>query len=224
MTDSNCAIWLYGSRARGNSDQRSDTDVLVVSDHLLPSIERLRDCGVREPDSASYYTWNELSSMAAYGSLFLQHLRLEGCPLHEDPTCSARMASILSHMPQYKLAARDIRGFRAVLGDVVEASQCKNTIVYELSVLGTVIRHCAILGCWFLNTPTFGRIEPVASLVGACELPSVISAEFPDLYDYRLYVDGRITLPRRNMPDCSEWSARASKVILSVESICERTA
>lgn len=216
-----CAIWLYGSHARGDADADSDVDLFVASDEDIPGHNIEAEAGpLASRGSVSRYSWFEVQGMAAYGSLFLQHLRLEGRPLYESYDQRGRLAAILSMMGGYRLADRDLRGFRAVLEDVAGSLGSGGPEIFELSVLGTVLRHASILGCWLLRRPAFGRTEPVARLVASTGLASTISIGFPDLYCFRLFVDGR--LPRGMLPPLPEpvwWLRRAREVAACVEAL-----
>src|SRR5262245_46459624 len=75
MNEADFAVWLYGSVARGDADELSDTDVLLISDasdHPIPAVQAVAEASV------SHYTWGQITSLAEVGSLFLHHLRLEG--------------------------------------------------------------------------------------------------------------------------------------------------
>ena len=90
---------------------------------------------------------------------------------------------------------------------------------YELSVLATVIRHSSILGCWLLNRPSFGRLEPVSCFISSQNIESVVGGEFPILYDYRLYADGRVERECLQEISVSGWQKGASDVVESVEEL-----
>ena len=98
-------MWLYGSHARGQVDPLSDQDVLVVSDvaiefECLQSISPITLHGA----SVSRYTWKEIKGMAAYGSLFLQHLRLEAVPLYESTGSEGFLRSLLDNLGEGRLS------------------------------------------------------------------------------------------------------------------------
>ena len=193
MTPRRLAVWLYGSHARGNWDRQSDVDVLVVGSPgtNVGEVQSLIPTSLR-PASFSQYSWEEISGMASYGSLFLQHLRLEAYPLFESPSCQGTLASILLDLGRYEYVDRDIAAFRVVIEDVSYALREKETEIYELSTLATVMRHCSILGCWLQETPHFGRTVPVDTFVTTLGQDPSTAIEFPDLYKYRLYIDGRL--------------------------------
>ena len=189
------AIWVYGSSARGDGDDLSDLDVLVVGpmrSSIVTMISRMTS-GDRYP-SISSYSWREIRVMAGYGSLFLHHLRLEAYPLHEDDACRGRLRQTLVEMGRYTRASKDVSAFRAVLHDVEKSLIVGDLVVFELSVLATVIRHASILGCWLLGEPRFGRIQPVEWFSSAADVLDHREFEkFPELYAYRLHFDERVS-------------------------------
>ena len=212
------AVWLYGSHARGQADPLSDQDVLVISD-VDTEFECLQsNCSITlNRTSLSRYTWKEIKGMAAYGSLFLQHLRLEAVPLYESTGSEGFLRSILDNLGDYALANRDVRGFEVVLDDIEESVAENDQDRYELAVLGTVIRHCSILGCWLLKKPSFARVEPVARLVSRCGLKEEIADEFDDLYCHRLYIDGRVGPAALRSIPAMAWLSRAREVVQTVK-------
>lgn len=214
------AVWLYGSHARGVVDSCSDLDILIATDALRPIEEIQGNVPVKLNNaSLTVYSWNEIKLMAEYGSLFLQHLRLEAVPLYESPSHRGVLRGLLGQMPDYKHARRDIRGFRVVLEDVAEALSAGGQKEYELAVLATVIRHSSILGCWLLNQPSFGRLEPVSCFIASQDIESVVGGEFPILYDYRLYADGRVERECLQQISANGWLKRARDVVESVEEL-----
>ncbi len=220
MSDTGYAIWLYGSHARGVTDADSDLDIFVTTSEMASS-KKIEDMASQAWPGASLsiYTWDEITRMAEYGSLFLQHLKLEAIPLHESPSHRGVLRRILDGLPDYSLAARDVDGFNVVLEDVGEALDHDGLETYELAVLGTVIRHSSILGCWLLNQPTFGRLEPVSRFVDLRGIECTVEREFPDLYSYRLYADGRVGKEYLNKVPAMRWLARARNIVASVEEL-----
>jgi hypothetical protein len=190
------AVWLYGSHARGDPDIESDLDVLVVSEADLGTLDIAELIRLGQVPSISKYSWSEIIGMASYGSLFLHHVKLEGRPIHEDPTSRGLLSSILGGLPPYQRASADLKAFKLAVGDARYSLSRDGSPVFESSVVATVLRHSAILGCYVGGFPAFGRAEPVFRVVSAWKLDPAIAAGFPDLYQFRLGADGRLALSR----------------------------
>ena len=220
MNTDSYIIWLYGSHARGLTDRFSDLDVLVVSDFKV-DIEELRSKVPFSLDAAavSQYRWGEVKQMAQYGSLFLHHIKLEGVSLFEPPHYAGKLWRILEGLGEYALVNRDIRGFQRVLEDVSESLNVGKWENYEMAVLGTLIRHSSILGCWLLTQPKFGRYEAVTEFVRLQEIEQSTADEFPDLYQYRLYMERGLEKPRRSEIRPHQWLTRAYEVIGSLSEL-----
>ena len=213
------SVWEYGSVARGDADRLSDFDVLVVGPETgeLGTVMKAAGLGFRRA-SISRYSWDEIVGMAGYGSLFLHHVRLEGRPLYENDACRGRLRIVLDELGEYTLARRDVQGFKTVLGDVAESLRYGGAKAFELSVLGTVIRHGSILGCWLLGNPTFGRLAPVESFAAAAGL-AVSTVDFERLYMYRLYCDGRLQRSTLRPVAAEVWLHWARRLVEGLEDI-----
>ncbi len=74
---------LFGSVCRGDSDQLSDRDILIVDDNV--DLLRSRRLQLQQEGwSVASYTWTKLQKIAAKGALFVQHLKLESQILHDE--------------------------------------------------------------------------------------------------------------------------------------------
>ncbi len=187
------SVWLYGSHARGDSDRLSDIDVFVAGAPHRGVVESLAFNG--QTPSVSQYTWEEVEAMAAYGSLFLRHLRLEGRPLLEGAGGTFRLVQLLERLPKYELFRRDIRAFHLTVGDVREAFRMGSTPEFEMAVLGTVLRHGSVLGCYLLGRPCFARTGAMEQAGRAVGFTSEDVKAFNTLYLFRLHEDGRCGAP-----------------------------
>jgi hypothetical protein len=193
-TSSDYVVWLYGSHARGDDDWLSDIDIFVAVDGNSAFKHPTIPADART--SVSRYTWTEVEAMAAYGSLFLHHLCSEGRSLAGTARGTARLEALFRNLPPYQLYHRDIRAFRAALADASEAGVRGSSPTFELSVLGTVVRHSSVLACYLLGTPSYGRREAIGVAsrgLGVGELAAV----FEELYSFRLHADGRCPPPER---------------------------
>lgn len=180
MTTTSTEVWLYGSTARGDTDDRSDVDVLVVGDPRFP----LTTVGLDASVIPSSYTWREIEHMAEYGSLFLHHIRLEGRPLVE--TTSRRLRGLLEALPRYVRANQELDSFERVVADVGASIDRDHSPAFELAVLATAARHAAILGCYLLGEPEFGRHRAFRRLLPQLGYTPACVMWFERLYDYRV--------------------------------------
>ena len=210
------ALWLYGSYARGQADDLSDCDVLAISDIPIQKETAAKLSGLSEtPLSISRYSWIELDSMAAYGSLFLQHLRLEGKCLYEGPGFEGRLAELLNRLGPYRRACFDLKCYRDCIGDVYDSLSQPSSALYEVSVLATVIRHASILGCFLLGVPDFGRFSPVINFVRIRRLDAKIVDFLHDIYPYKFLADGRAGTVKAPTKDIVVEGLKFSNILLN---------
>jgi hypothetical protein len=217
------ASWLYGSHARGDADELSDIDVLVISDFVDENIDLESVDPIFQRASVTRYTWIELEGMVECGSLFLRHLQMEGRPLIESPSVRGRLSAALARLGRYRLANRDVQGFTQVLNDVKNSLFCEGSVVFELATLGTVVRHASILGCAIAGQHCFSRLEPVRRISGLWATPGKWDSDFEFLYQYRLYADGRLSdPPPSSVALASQWCYRAGELVEQLQRrVCE---
>ena len=78
---------LFGSAARGDADEWSDLDLVIVAETSRPFLERYLDFvaiyDVRPRLDLLIYTPEEFEQMRAEGRPFIEHVLAEGVPVHE---------------------------------------------------------------------------------------------------------------------------------------------
>jgi len=209
-------MWVYGSAARGDADELSDIDLLVVADpderpDAPPSIAGT--AGV----SVSRYAWDEIESMIGYGSLFLHHLKQEGRPIVEqDPP---RLRRLLEQLPRYQRADQELDSFSQVVADVRDALSGDYSPQFELAVLATAARHSVILGCYLIGDPRFGRGEPFRVLLPRLGYTAGEISAFQRLYTYRLAENRAEIAPLDQRDDVMTWATRVATLIEQVKSL-----
>ena len=94
-------------------------------------------------------------------------------------------------------------------------------LIFDLSTLATIIRHCSILGCWLLRNPCSERIEPVKRILKQFNLNIFKIDEYVNLYKYKLYmnqqVDKRYIEGIRATP--KEWIEHTKTIVNTVKGI-----
>lgn len=197
-------MWLYGSVARGTYTAMSDLDLLVVPNlgpEERPEVAALiRGLPQVSRTSITVYSWQQLATMAAYGSLFLVHLGAEARILYGEGVGDG-LADVVAGMPQYSRAGHDLWGFMQALTDVEESLLGGGDPNYELGVVATVVRHCSILTTYLGGSPVFDRERSIANafaLVGQEEsVPMAL-----ELHKFRM-----ARLKRTNVGNASPESA-----------------
>src|SRR3954454_16889686 len=213
-------VWLYGSTARGDRDAASDVDILVAG-HELPDLTAIAG-SMPAQLSVSRYSWEELRHMAGYGSLFLHHVRLEGRPLVE--TREKRLDGLLRTLGPYTRAGKELDCFTRVVDDVERTLEEDHSVPFELSVLATAGRHAAILGCYALGQPDFGRTSPFRRLLPRLGYSGAAIQQFVDLYTFRRADDeDRPPELNRSTEDARAYAAAVRTLIGGVRALAGRT-
>jgi len=190
------AVLLYGSHARGDADEISDVDVLIVGERPLTANEiatLLSEVSYGGPLHTSHYKWDEFGAMSEYGSLFLHHIAVEAKVIRYEGEAKKRLTNMLAFLRPYQLAARDLAAFRTTVRDVEAGLRAGLPPCFELAVLGGITRHASVLGCYMAGRPTFGRnsIALAADLFGmqAAKNDLVLAHRF------RLFEEGQCDAP-----------------------------
>src|SRR5579863_1014236 len=112
----------------------------------------------------------------------------------------------------------DVDSFRLTVSDVQRSLGEGGSLPFELSVLGTVARHAAILGCYISGCPTFGRIEAMRKLADLWALEPQIPSLFVRLYNSRLFADQRSEAPRDiSLDEAYHWCGRLNVILDRLE-------
>jgi hypothetical protein len=183
MIASEREIWLYGSAARGDSDDLSDVDLLLIDDDDDEGAPLNVELSPRA--SITRYSWAEVEHMVSYGSLFLHHVKLEGKPVQEGS--DKRFRSLLSALPAYRRAEQEMASFESVVDDVERSLNTDHSPQFELAVLATAARHAAILAAYLIGQPEFSRKRVFRHALPALRYGVDEVASFEVLYDYRVF-------------------------------------
>lgn len=164
------SIALFGSCARGDSDRLSDSDLLLVSDLR---VDREKNAFAREGFSVSSFTWTQFDAMAASGSLFLQHLKLESVLLSD---ASGRLSSTLRNFKPKRDQSQRIIENQSLFELTSGTPAHINTLGWAFDILAVAVRNHAVLLAAQDGTYLFSQQALVAWLTQKFGLSSSESA------------------------------------------------
>jgi predicted nucleotidyltransferase len=156
------AVRIFGSAARGDSDDLSDTDVLVVqrtktSEFMRKHVEiELNNLGSQV--SVCWYSEVALAKMFSEGHLFAWHLFKESFNPYEPHD----YIDDLKTPNRYTSAVADIRGFREIISGINSSlRESAGNACYEAGLLFVCCRNIAMIASSYLEDgPYFGRSSP----------------------------------------------------------------
>src|SRR5439155_16574942 len=105
-----------------------------------------------------------------------------------------------------------------VVADVREAVEHDHSPQFELAVLATAARHAAILGCYLINEPRFGRAEPFRVLLARLGYRAAEIEDFERLYGYRVSENRDEVAQADARDDTATWIFRVDTLIAHVRS------
>ena len=165
-------IWLFGSHARGEIDEGSDVDVLVVYDERELSNELTASLIDRYGENVdlSHYSYAGLAKLVDQRALFAWHLRREGVPVFHR---KGRLEGMLQDMKPYDAHIRDLGVLTMVFDDAVASLRNGWASSFDLGVVGTVIRNTGIIMHDLFGSWDFSPKAPIrlAFVTGAPSLP-----------------------------------------------------
>lgn len=191
---------IYGSVARGDSVASSDLDVLLVGDGAPNAdVEKtLGDSPLALADHAfisrTQYSWEQMETMATYGSLFLRHLRDEGVIVGET-AANERLRFLLDGIPEYQRARNDLTGFRCAIQDVLESLVDTRSLEFEASAVATTTRHASILGSYLFGQVHYSVKRSIQETTGHVGMTDFAPLAL-ELYAWRVaHVRQKVGLP-----------------------------
>lgn len=159
LSNVNAAI-LFGSKARGDSDEYSDLDICIFCNNIpfqeaqkiKNEIALLMKC---EPYNISIYTSQKVENMLIKGSLFMWHIKMEGRILFSRANY---VEKIFSKLEPYKRHKEDLNFYSLLLEDIKQ-NLLKIGLVseFDLDLLFTVYRNACMVICHLKDKPAFGR-------------------------------------------------------------------
>lgn len=211
-------IYLFGSVARGDQDEQSDVDILIVIDDCSEDdyIKYKKEYAsiLQIPVSwISLYRKKKILKMHEKGSYFLWHLKQEGKVLYSREN---ELDKLFSTLPRYRSMKEDIKEYQQILDDVKE--ELHNVylcIEYELSVLASLVRNTCIMLSYLNNRFDFSRNQVVKYCIDKYQI-DISLEEYKALYQYRSYETGKIQeVVKGKIDDINKW-VKVEKQLLDI--------
>lgn len=211
-------VYLFGSFARGDYDQNSDIDILIVIDDCSETeYVELKECFaglLNIPISwISVYRISKILKMYDNGSYFLWHIKKEGKMIFSREN---QLSQLLCTLPQYKNVFRDLNEYIEILQDVIAETNNKIICVeYELSVVASLVRNTCIAIAYMNGNMEFGRNSAVMYCFRKYGI-TIDLQEYEELYKYRLYQTGKIAeVPKGSVDLLDKW-IKTEKELLEI--------
>lgn len=207
---------LFGSRSRGDHDDASDRDILLVDDRPAVLARRARILS-NQGWSVAPYTYRKLEALAERGALFVQHLKMEGKVLKDE---QGRYSRIVSEFRPRQFYTNDIRENARLAGLLVSQPQTERGALWAADVLYVAVRNFGVLWLAEQREYTFSYRRIVSRLIGKGLIDSSGESALLKLRFLKaLYRSGELVrrpvtaeavgialsaLPRRYFPELSE--------------------
>lgn len=201
-------IYLFGSVARGDDDDASDIDILIIIDNCSEEdylkyknyFSKLLEVPV---SWISLYRYDKILSMYENGSYFLWHIKVEGKKLYSK---NNELSGLLENLPRYHGMVNDIKEYTQILEDI--HSEMKNKYIcveYELSVMASLVRNTCIMLSYLNDRLDFSRTFVVKYCIEKYGIDVTID-EYKRLYMYRHYETGKLEqVPSGKLSDLKKW-------------------
>ncbi len=158
-------IYIFGSLVRGEIDQYSDTDLLLISNNTLKNVDS---------NKFSLYTPDRIKELYDEGNPFAWHLYFESKLVYSSSECD--FLSQIGKPSDYRNCKNDLLKFKNLFDDsIASIKENDYSLTFDLAMIFLAIRNfatCYTLGCY--KRPIFSRLA------------------FEKLDDYPLILDDRI--------------------------------
>ncbi len=217
-------IYLFGSVVRGEADEFSDIDILIVIDDCSEDeyIE-WKNKFAKYLDIPVYwislYRHSKILRMHEAGSYFLWHIKKEGKEIYSRDN---ELASLLLVLPRYNNTKKDLQEYSDILSDIKnELKDRYISIEYELAVLASLVRNTCIAISYLDGKLDFGRNSPVMYCFYKYKI-GIDLKDYQKLYQYRLYHTHKIeSVPKGEREQLEKWIKIESNLLTIANERCE---
>lgn len=142
-------IYIFGSLVRGEIDQYSDTDLLLISDNTLKNIDS---------NNFSLYTPDRIKELYNEGNPFAWHLYFESKLVYSSSGYD--FLSQIGEPSIYRNCKNDLLKFKNLFEEsIISMKENNYSLIFDLAMIFLAIRNfatCYTLGCY--QRPIFSRL------------------------------------------------------------------
>jgi predicted nucleotidyltransferase len=221
------SVRLFGSRARGDAEECSDTDILCVVDAVTEDVKaiisELIHAAYGEDVSVSFYGRQRFSEMFAEGHLFAWHIFRESRFLHSFTPYD--WIETLGEPQPYTNAVWDVSELAEIMATIPESLMlCPANAIYEGGLLYLCVRNIAMSLSWYSRRGlNFSRCAPIQLTDPFPEFPLSLDR-------YERYLECRLASTRgfavglfeakevsTDVQLCLEWTGQCLRILQTYE-------
>jgi predicted nucleotidyltransferase len=184
-------VYLFGSRARGDADTSSDTDVLIVyaespAENQRTILQQQISNELREDVTFAEYSIRRLQKMFDEGHLFAWHLFQEAIPIQSSVLTPKEVMGFWRPAP-YRNGRTDASHFTDLIRSIGnEITGAPASLVHEAGLTYLALRNIAMsMSATFLPRVDFTRLSPIS-------LSTSLAIEPPcSIADYEMLIAAR---------------------------------
>lgn len=183
--------YLFGSKARGDADTSSDTDVLIVytespTENQRTILQQQISNDLRVDVTFAEYSIRRLQEMFNEGHLFAWHLFQEATPIQSSVLSQKEMIDFWRPAP-YRNGRTDAGHFADLIRSIgIELAGAPASLVHEAGLMYLALRNIAMsMSSTFLPQVDFTRLSPIS-------LSAALAIESPcSIADYEMLIAAR---------------------------------
>lgn len=159
------SIVLFGSEARGDSDEYSDVDIFLLVEDIAQNeinevVDKIKSKLHYRNIGISLYTRTIYNQLLSEGSMFLWHLKLEGKVIYLKENLN-----LFKDLQPFTKFNENLTTYENLYKQTTKSLRMNGVNYFDLSQLFFISRNIYLLSCFKLGHPTFGRFSVFSKFV-----------------------------------------------------------
>ena len=212
------AMIVYGSWVRGDFDENSDIDILVITEGQYSIDENkiheiVSECIQGRPIDISVYDAAKFETLLTSGSLFLHHVKDEGEIIFDRSGKGKNY--LFGKLNEFKGISEDMLLYKRMYSKAVISLENNGVNYYDINILSLVARNTLILACYHQKQPKYGKWDAFHLCKDYFDTEIQLSEKcYKELLEYRNYFNRNLDkheLPNQNR--CREYENQVGMLI-----------